>query len=324
MGSVKDLIVLEKPDQKKTGIGRFIFSDRYSVFDWGEMPDHIRNKGSALCIIGAYFFEKLEKMGIRSHYLGVVQDDKATVLDELEKPVNCMEIKLLRVIPPEIKENSYNYFRYQRETRNFLIPLEVIYRNVLPEGSSLFKRLKNGELSLEDVGLNKMPIVGERLKRPILEVSTKLEPVDRYISWEEAKDITGLEDNEIDDIKRTTQLVNQLITEEVGRLGLINEDGKLEFGLDEDRNLLLVDVLGTPDECRFTSKGIPVSKEIARRFYRKTDWYVEMEKAKRLNNQQWKREIDMPPPLPEKLLRTISLLYQSFCNELTGKRWFEI
>jgi phosphoribosylaminoimidazole-succinocarboxamide synthase len=41
MGSVKDLEVIQKPTLTEMGIGRFVFSDRYSVFDWGEMPDHI-------------------------------------------------------------------------------------------------------------------------------------------------------------------------------------------------------------------------------------------------------------------------------------------
>jgi Phosphoribosylaminoimidazolesuccinocarboxamide (SAICAR) synthase len=54
MGSVKDLKVIEKPTAKKLGVGRFVFSDRYSVFDWGEMPDLIEGKGKALCVISAF------------------------------------------------------------------------------------------------------------------------------------------------------------------------------------------------------------------------------------------------------------------------------
>ena len=60
MGSVKDLKVIEKPTPDKMGVGRFHFSDRYSVFDWGEMPDHIDGKGAALCLMGAYSFEWLD------------------------------------------------------------------------------------------------------------------------------------------------------------------------------------------------------------------------------------------------------------------------
>lgn len=39
MGSVKDLKILKKPAENSLGVVRFVFSDRYSVFDWGEMPD---------------------------------------------------------------------------------------------------------------------------------------------------------------------------------------------------------------------------------------------------------------------------------------------
>jgi len=39
MGSVKDLEVLKRPTKGKMGLAWFRFSDRYSIFDWGEMPD---------------------------------------------------------------------------------------------------------------------------------------------------------------------------------------------------------------------------------------------------------------------------------------------
>jgi phosphoribosylaminoimidazole-succinocarboxamide synthase len=64
MGSVKDLEVLKEPGKNDARIGRFRFSDRYSVFDWGEMPDNIPGKGAAIAILGAYFFERLEEEGI--------------------------------------------------------------------------------------------------------------------------------------------------------------------------------------------------------------------------------------------------------------------
>ncbi len=37
----------------------FSFTDKYSVFDWGKMPDLIANKGNALALIGAYIFQRL-------------------------------------------------------------------------------------------------------------------------------------------------------------------------------------------------------------------------------------------------------------------------
>jgi len=324
MGSVKDLRVLEKPEGNKSGIGEFIFSDRYSVFDWGEMPDHIKHKGEALCLMGAYFFEKLEERDIKTHYMGLVENGKTKRIDELEGASNIMRVKLLRVIKPEFKEGKYDYSIYKKERANFLIPLEIIYRNSLPPGSSIFRRLKEGSITPQDFGMERMPEPGEKLSRPILDVSTKLEVTDRYIKWEEAKNIAGLDDEEVDEIKDTTLLIDNLITEGVKKAGLINEDGKVEYGFNEERQIMLVDVLGTPDECRFTLDGIPVSKEVARIFYRKTEWYEEIKEAKSKNRERWKEMVSSPSPLPPRLAKLISMMYQATCNEVIGIKFFDV
>ena len=325
MGSVKDLIVIEKSLKNKTGRGRFIFSDRYSVFDWGEMPDHIPNKGESLCISAAYFFEKLKSLGIISHYLGLVEDgNKLRRLSDIKVPVNIMEVKLLRVLPPLQKGNHYDYSNYENENNNFLIPLEVIYRKSLPKGSSVFKRLEEGSLKLEDLGLKEMPHPGQTLDNPFLDVSTKLEESDRYLGWEEAQKITHLSDNELEEIRRITLLINELIGQEANKIGLKYEDGKIEFGFDEERKLIAIDVLGTLDECRFTFEGMPVSKEIARLYYRKTNWFKELAEEKKRDSINWKEKVNLSPPLlPARLKELISMVYCAFANEITGREWLK-
>ena len=324
MGSVKDLTVIEKPIKNKTGRGRFIFSDRYSVFDWGEMPDHIPNKGKSLCISAAYFFEKLESMGIKTHYLGLVEDNKTKKFADIKRPADTMEVKLVRVLKPLQKGSTYDYSNYENENNNFLIPLEIIYRNSLPEGSSIFKRLEEGSLKPEDLGLKEIPLPGQTLHKPFLDVSTKLEESDRYLGWEEAQKIAHLTDNELEEIRKITLLINKLIGQEANKIGLKYEDGKIEFGFDEERNLLLVDVLGTLDECRFTFEGMPVSKEIARLYYRKTPWFKELMDAKKKDELSWKDKVNLsPPPLPSRLKELISMAYCAFANEITGREWFK-
>ena len=324
MGSVKDLTVIEKPIKNKTGRGRFIFSDRYSVFDWGEMPDHIPNKGKSLCISAAYFFEKLESMGIKTHYLGLVEDNKTKNFADIKRPADTMEVKLVRVLKPLQKGSTYDYSNYENENNNFLIPLEIIYRNSLPEGSSIFKRLEEGSLKPDDLGLKEMPLPGQTLHKPFLDVSTKLEESDRYLGWEEAQKIAHLTDNELEEIRKITLLINKLIGQEANKIGLKYEDGKIEFGFDEERNLLLVDVLGTLDECRFTFEGMPVSKEIARLYYRKTSWFKELMDAKKKDELSWKEKVNLsPPPLPSRLKELISMAYCAFANEITGREWFK-
>ena len=323
MGSVKDLTVIEKPLKNKSGRGRFIFSDRYSVFDWGEMPDHIPNKGKSLCISAAYFFEKIESMGIKTHYLGLVEDGQLKRISNVKGPVDIMEVKLLRVLKPSKTADGYDYSDYKKEDSNFLVPLEVIFRNSLPAGSSVFKRLKKRELELKELGLEKMPIPGENLEKPFLDVSTKLEESDRYLGWKDARKIAHLSDKELEEIKKITLIINELIGQEANKIGLKYEDGKIEFGLDKDGNLLLVDVLGTLDECRFTFREMPISKEIARLYYRKTQWFKELVEVKRRDRLNWKEKVNLsPPPLPARLKELISMAYCAFTNEITGRVWF--
>lgn len=325
MGSVKDLEVLEEPSGAGLGRGRFHFSDRYSVFDWGEMPDLIEGKGKALCMIGAYFFEKLQSMGIGNHYLGVVDSNGAVKrLSSLEAPSAVMEVRLVRVLEPGVAEGSYDYSVYREREGNMLIPLEVIYRNSLPEGSSVFRRLAKGELKVEDLGLDRQPIPGETLREPIIDVSTKLESTDRYLGWEEAREIAGLSREEAEGLKGITLEINRLISSTVEPLGLSNQDGKLEFGFDEGRELMILDVLGTPDECRFEYGGVPVSKEAARIFYRGTEWSGEVEAAKKKDRLGWKSLVEQPPPpLPPRMRELIALLYQGCCDGITGRAFFD-
>lgn len=323
MGSVKDLEVIEPVKGEKTGKGRFIFSDRYSVFDWGEMPDHIPNKGQALCLMTAYFFEKLEKMGIRTHYRGIVEDGVAKSLNELQKPSNKLEVTLVRVIKPKYKAGRYDYYVFSEKITNCLVPLEIIYRNILPEHSSFRRRAEKGELNLNDYGLQELPAPGSPLNQPIFDVSTKLEASDRYISWHEARKLAGLNDEEFKKVRQLLLKINQVITREVERAGLKNLDGKIELAFDSNRELMVVDAVGTPDECRFSYQGFSISKETIRKFYRGSMWYQQVIRAKKEEGPEWRDKVELSPePLPEDILRMISEMYMACANEVTGKEWF--
>jgi phosphoribosylaminoimidazole-succinocarboxamide synthase len=325
MGSVKDARILRAAEESKPGYGMFVFSDRYSVFDWGEMPDLINAKGQALCTMGLYFFDCLKKLGIRHHCIGVMSGADILSYGDLRQPENSFMFNVLRVIKPEIRDGDYNYSAYGNLKSNYLIPLEVIYRNTLPEGSSVFRRLADGSLSLSDIGLKETPKPGQVLERPIVEVSTKLESMDRYISWNEAREISNLSDSEIERIKEITLAINDLISREAGKAGLVNEDGKFEFGLDRDRNIVVVDIIGTPDECRFTRMGMPVSKEILRRYYRGTKWHSHLEAAKKIDAVHWKKMVtELPPRLPSETISLVSALYRACCNDITGRLWFQV
>jgi phosphoribosylaminoimidazole-succinocarboxamide synthase len=333
MGSVKDLKVIQKPTLVEMGTGRFVFSDRYSVFDWGEMPDHIEGKGAALCLMGSYCFEQLEKIGVETHYKGLVNEKgKAVKVAELKAPSSIMEVALVNVYKPKITVANgkivHDYRMYTSALKNCLVPLEIIYRNGLPDGSSVFKRLAQGKVTLKDLGLDHQPKPGENLSKPIFDVSTKLEETDRYVTWTEAQKIAGLTDSELVDIKTVLLKADETITKAASNAKLKNEDGKIELAFDDKRKLLLVDVLGTLDECRFTYDGVHVSKEVARQFYKKTDWYGDLEQAKKdaeaKGVQDWKSLCkSQPPKLDPKLKTIISQMYMAVANEMTNIKLFD-
>ena len=298
MGSVKDLIVKKPATENETGIGVFHFTDDYSVFDYGKMPDIIPNKGESLCRMAAYNFEQLQKLGIKSHFRKLVKR-------------NEMEVDLVRVLYPqkgELKPGMGNY----------LVPLEVIYRNSLPDGSSVFKRLAKGQTTIEQLGLSRMPEPGEKLEKTIMDVSTKLEPSDRYLSWEEAGKISCLTWEEVDKLKETALRINEFLCKRAEEIGLEHADGKLEFALDPNRQLILVDVCGTLDEDRFLYNGIHLSKQVLRDYYKTTPWYAVIEKEKAEGKGHG--EFTAPEKLPQELIGLVSNMYKSVAEAWTGEK----
>lgn len=325
MGSVKDIEVISNPTDSKPGECLFVFSDRFSVFDWGVMPDLIDGKGKAICILGSWFFEKLEDMGIKTHYIGVLDNGKVKKLKDVLNPPYRMLVKFLRVIKPKTDGKTYDYSEFLKQKGNFVIPLEIIYRNSLPPGSSVFKRLKDGKLSLSDLGLSEFPRENTKLKTPFVDWSTKFESQDRYLSPQEAKRISGLSDVEFERLKELVLLANKLISDSVEMLSISNDDGKFEFGFDENREIMFVDVLGTPDECRFTYDVIQISKEVLRFYYRKTDWYKRVIEAKEKDFVRWRELVGQnPPTLPKDLKELVSEMYMSLCNAITQREWFKV
>ncbi|MCX8058370.1 MAG: phosphoribosylaminoimidazolesuccinocarboxamide synthase [Spirochaetes bacterium] len=343
MGSVKDLKVIKEPSENISGEGIFVFSDRYSVFDWGEMPDHIQNKGEAINILSAYFFELLEKKGIKTHYKGILfgDNEKLFTVEDLKNEIyknknhvnynykdqnrfDKMKIKLVNVYKPNLLNNNYNYDVYKIKTSNFLLPLEIIYRNKITEGSSFLKRFRENKINLLDYDLDKFPEIDVFLNKPIFDFSTKLEITDRYINRYEAQKISGLNNFEMNKLIELLMSINNIISEEYNRLGFENIDGKIEVAFDENRDFMVVDVVGTLDECRFFYEGVHLSKEILRIYYRNSEWYKDLEYAKKKDRFNWKEICkSKPEKLPEDLKKAISSIYCYVTNKIIGFDYFK-
>ena len=266
MTSVKDFVVDEPATADALGRGRFVFTDDYSVFDWGKMPDTIPRKGASLCVMGAFNFERLEDAGIPTHYRGVVANDDVVPLAEAAEPPRKMAIDLTQVPDLPFEGGAYDYDAYHAAAgENYLVPLEVVFRNEVPVGSSLRTRGTPADFGLDFEVWPEEPI---DLPEPIVEFSTKYEEQDRYLDREAADAIAGVA--AIDDLETLAREVNRRITERAEETGFVHQDGKIEV-LYYDGELRVADVVGTFDENRFSYDGQQVSKEVVRQYYKRTD-----------------------------------------------------
>jgi phosphoribosylaminoimidazole-succinocarboxamide synthase len=243
-------------------------------------------------------------MGIKTHFVG------------LSGP-NLMQVRKVDVIR--------DYDKLTPESKNYLIPLEFICRHYV--AGSLLDRLNSGDVKPEDVGFPAGHEVkyGEKLPEPLFETTTKLEEYDMKLTIPEAIKMAGLTEEEFAHIKETVLKLDEKISEEVGKRGLIHVDGKKEFAFDTERNLMLIDTFGTADEDRFwdaksynEGKFVEMSKEFVRQHYRGISYLEELEAARK-NNQ----EEPAIPPLPDNVTPQVSDLYISLYEKLTGDKFRE-
>ena len=277
----------------------FVFTDQISVFD-KVIPSLVPHKGETLCRTSAHWFRVVESLGLKTHFLKVVDGDR-------------MRVRRVDVIA--------DYAKITPRTTNFLIPLEVIARYYV--AGSLNDRFQKGKVRPEDVGFpsGHVPKYGEALPEPFFEVTTKLEKVDRELTWDEARRISSLSDDDLEELKETVLRIDERLNADVRQRGLIHVDGKKEFAFDERRRLMVVDTFGTADEDRFwdlaayeRGEHVELSKEFVRQHYRQIGYHKKLYEAR----EKGLAEPDIPA-LPPDVLEKVSALYVSLFERLTGE-----
>jgi phosphoribosylaminoimidazole-succinocarboxamide synthase len=324
MTSVKEFRVEREPTATATGTGRFAFTDDYSVFDWGPMPDTIPGKGRSLCTMGAFNFDRLEREGVPTHYRGVGPD--AVPLDEVREAPRELAIDLVQVPDLPYEDGyDYNYDAYHGAAgSNYLIPLEIVFRNTVPVGSSLRSRAEPRDYGLDR---DSWPDDAVDLPEPVVEFSTKYEEQDRYLDRSEADRIAGAAD--LDELADVAREVNRVVTERAAETGFVHEDGKIECCY-VDGEVRVADVVGTFDENRFAYEGQEVSKEVVRQFYKRAhpEWVAAVSEAKaeadRRGVADWRPLCTVEPnPLPGDVTDAVADMYAAGANAYTGAAWFD-
>ena len=352
-GSVKN--ILGNPEDKELV---FSYSNRYSVFDWGEMPDHIPQKGSCLAAMAYMFFDalsdadkwktwshvdaqgnpmlsQLKESGL-DHHMSQGLVDEALSACPLQSPTPYLHVHKVDVHRPSFDGEKYDYQLYQERPTNALVPLEIIFRFGVPNGSSLMKRVNN-EVYLAELGLDKKPNFGDIFSKPVIEYSTKLESTDVYIPFAQAKEMAGLTDTEAQNLRDLVFVLSLRLRDIFSASDLFLWDGKFEFAFSKERDaqgnrsFVLVDSIG-PDELRLTYDGVQLSKECLRQPYRGGAWHTALEQAKKLgkerNDRDWKKictdELgSQPENLNPQFIEQIAQLYKSLTNAIATQLYNE-
>ncbi len=370
VGSVKNLRQKKKASAARPGVLWFEYTDDYSVFDYGKMPDAIPDKGAAAAMMTACLFDEVAKpqtwkdfvkqgvldkvkcktmrreladsqalknlqaSGMATHYQGVVDEDgKCAPLSKLRKPSNVLQVAGVRIIHPKVTairgQRLYNYTMFGPDMKNHLAPLECIFRFGLPKGSSLLRRLAKNPEYAEEIGVSANAKEGSTLFRPVMEFSTKLEPSDRYISYEFAMNAAGMEAEEFKNLLHSMTLAALWLKEKFASIGLKLWDGKFEF-LRMGTGLALGDAI-TPDELRLTYKKLQISKEPLRQYHKihQPKFAEAMDKAKKIAQRKdralSKIVADLgasPTPVDPVVISAMSDMYAGITERLMGKDIF--
>ena len=217
-GKVRDLFAL--PD------GRLLMvaTDRLSAFDV-VLPDPIPGKGEILCQLSNFWFARTADL-IANHLTG---DSVAAAL------------------PAGI--NADDYLRRAVVVRRLRpLPVEAIARGYLI-GSGWKDYQASG--SVCGVTLPAGLTMAERLPEPIFTPSSKaaVGTHDENIDFDRMVALVGPDHAE--QVRAATLAIYRRASEHAAERGIIIADTKLEFGLDQDGTLRVMDEMLTPDSSRF-------------------------------------------------------------------------
>jgi len=259
-----------------------IATDRVSAFDV-VLPNGIAGKGRVLTQISLYWFSQMEDI-IENHIVATEVKNYPKVLHKYKDLLEGRSMLVKKAKP---------------------MPVECVVRGYL-SGSGWKEYKKSGTVC--GIKLPAGLVESSRLDEPIFTPSTKAEVGhDINITFEETKKIVG--DDVANKLRDSSLKIYKKARELAEKKGIIIADTKMEFGLFNDK-LILIDEILTPDSSRFWSmKGYKpgkgqdsFDKQIVRDYLLTLDW-----------NQTYPG-----PKLPDEIIEKTAARYREILGILTG------
>ncbi len=263
-----------------------VATDRISAFDV-IMPDPIPEKGKILTQFSLFWFKIMESI-VDNHLVSGNVDEFPAICKPYADILKDRSMLVKKASP---------------------LPVECIVRGYI-SGSGWSSYCKNETVC--GIKLPKGLAESDRLPEPLFTPSTKAElgEHDINIDFEKASDIMGREKAE--KVKELSLLIYNKGVELAEKKGIIIADTKFEFGIFEEKIILIDEVL-TPDSSRFWPKesykpGGP-QKSFDKQYLR--DY---------LSSINWNKQ-SPGPSLPDEVINNTRIKYMEALNLIAGDEY---
>jgi phosphoribosylaminoimidazole-succinocarboxamide synthase len=268
-----------------------IATDRISAFD-SVLPCGIPDKGLVLNKLSVFWFQKTENL--MSNHL-------VETIDEVGQLDNHLPATSHFSYPSYLEGRSMVVKKVKR------LPIECVVRGYL-SGSAWAEYQEQGTVCRQPLpeGLQE----SQELPQPLFTPTTKEETGhDQPLSMGELKNAVG--EARAEELKDKSLTIYNYAREYARARGIIIADTKMEFGLDNDK-LILIDELLTPDSSRlWDARFYTVGK--SQPSYDKQpvrDWLVTF---------GWNKE-PPAPMLPPEVIEATTKIYREAYEKLTGSK----
>ncbi|MFZ1082688.1 MAG: phosphoribosylaminoimidazolesuccinocarboxamide synthase [Candidatus Kryptoniota bacterium] len=262
----------------------FVATDRISAFDV-VLPNGIPYKGKVLNQISNFWFG----------YTKTIINNHVILTDVSDYPAKCQ---------PYADELAGRSMMVKKTKP---LPVECIVRGYI-SGSGWIDYQRT--MAICGISLPKGLRESERLPEPIFTPSTKAEVGvhDENISFDQTVNLIGKDLAE--KVQHYTIEIYKAAAAYAETKGIIIADTKMEFGVDENGVLILIDELLTPDSSRFWDKSKYEVGKSQRSFDKQfvRDYLLEL---------NWNKK-PPAPELPDEIIRGTSEKYLQALKALTG------